>query len=269
MGERRPAPIGREVESALIAALDDAAGLARRLAALRELDGYVLSPRAEERIADDYLDTADARLGAKRVALRVRRLDGVPRLTLKGPTERRAGAASGRLELEQPWSPAAAGRALRALADLDIPLARRTASRAWRKPEDFISALGLALIQRRETLRRPRDVRDRGGASDPPLAELALDTVSYRIGRRKVRLFEVEVEAKRRSGVAAADRVATLLIERWGSGLRVWRHSKLATGLALEALEREGKLAASLSPGGWLTPKGIDLLARRLAREPG
>jgi inorganic triphosphatase YgiF len=267
MGERRPTQVGREVEAALIAASDDAGGLARRLAALRELNGYLLSPRPEERIADDYLDTADARLGTKRVALRVRLLDGAARLTLKGPTERRGVATSRRLELEQPWSAAAAGRALRALANLDIRLARRTASRAWRNPEDFVSALGLVHVQRRETLRKPRDVRDRGGASDAPLAELALDTVSYRIGRRKVRLFEVEIEAKRKEGVAAASRVAGLLIERWGGGLRAWKHSKLATGLALDALERDGKLAALLSPAGWLTPKGIDLLARRLARE--
>jgi hypothetical protein len=263
---RALALIPQEIESTLLLSVARSAAATRRIAELRSVGDYVLEPRADQRIDDDYLDTEDGRLGAKRVALRIRSLNGVYRLTLKGPTERRSEPASGRLELEQSWTPAVAGRVLRVLAVLDIPLARRTASREWRKPEDFVRAMGLIHVQRRETLRRPRDVRVRARAMDPPLAELALDTVTYRIGRRKVRLFEVEIEAKRREGVRAADRVTTLMLERWEGALRSWPHSKLATGLALQALERDGKLEGALSTARWLTPKGVDLLSRRLER---
>lgn len=266
MKTRALARIPREIESALVLSVARPAAAVRRMVELRSLGDYVLKPRADQRIDDDYLDTEDGRLSAKRIALRIRRLNGAPRLTLKGPTRRRSGPASGRLELEEPWTPAAAGSVLRVLAHLDAPLARRTASRAWRKPEDFVLALGLTHAQRRETLRRPRDVRERAGSADPPLAELALDTVSYRVGRRKVRLFEVEIEAKRKEGVKAADRVTAFLLERWGGTLRSWPYSKLATGFALQELERNGKLEGMLSTAGWLTPEGFNLLSQLLAR---
>jgi inorganic triphosphatase YgiF len=255
---------GSEYESALIAIAG--AELLAEIEALHELDGYVLVPRALETIVDEYFDTPDARLGARHIALRVRYLDGAPRLTLKGPTERRAGPASRRLEIERPWSIVAAGQALRSLASLEVPLARCTASRAWRNPSDFAKDLGLARVQHREALRRPRDVRAKSGGTPRPLAEMALDTVTYSIGRRKVRLFEVEIEAKRREGIRAADRVTELLLAGRRRSLNAWRHSKLATGLALESMEREGNLAGLLASGGWLTPKGIKALARRLAR---
>ena len=266
MKTRALAPIPREIESALVLSVARPAADARAIVKLRSLGDFVLQPRAEQRIVDDYLDTGDRRLGSKRIALRIRRLNGAARLTLKGPTRRRSGPASGRLELEEPWTPAAAGRVLRVLAHLDVPLARRTASRAWRKPEDFVLDLGLTYVQRRETLRRPRDVRERTGSADPPLAELALDTVSYRVGRRKVRLFEVEIEVKRKEGVKAADRVTAFLLERWGGTLRSWPYSKLATGFALQELERDGRLEGVLSASGWLTPRGFKLLSQRLAR---
>ena len=120
-------------------------------------------------------------------------------------------------------------------------------------------------VQHRETLRKPRDVRRKSGATYP-LAEMALDTVTYSIGRRKVRLFEVEIEAKRREGIEVADRVTEVLRAGRRQSLKPWRHSKLATGLALESLEREGKLADLLASGGRLTPNGVRALARRLAR---
>jgi inorganic triphosphatase YgiF len=255
----------QEVESALIAVSENVQTLRTKLAALRELDGWLLTPRADENIVDEYVDTADERLGSRHVALRVRRLDGSPRLTLKGPTRRRSGAASTRFEIERPWSTRAAQQALRGLVDLGVPLARRTASRAWRSPEDFTRALGLEPRQRRETTRQPRDVYRKEASTGRPLAELALDTVTYSIGRRKVRVFEVEVEAKRRDGVEAADRVTQRLLESW-AGLRPWRHSKLATGLALEALEGQGKLADLVATGGFLTPRGIEALSRQFGR---
>jgi len=254
----------REVESALIAVSDDAPKVLAQVEALREIDDYVLGRRAPENIVDEYLDTRDVRLGAHRIALRIRSLDGAPRLTLKGPTESRKGPTSSRLEIERSWSTSAASLALRALADLDVPLGRRTASRAWKTPEDFAKALGLSRVQRRETNRTPRDVRRRTGTGRP-LAELSIDRVTYAVGRRKVRVAEIEVEAKRPDGIVAADRV-TEWLGAHVKALRPWSHSKLATGLALDALEGEGRMAELVSSGGWLTARGIDAVSRWLQR---
>ncbi len=53
--------------------------------------------------------------------------------------------------------------------------------------------------------------------------------------------------------IDAADRITELLLAGRRHSLKPWRHSKLATGLALETLEREGKLADLLASAGWLT----------------
>ena len=257
--------VSNEVESALISTAVDPVELAKELASIRELDGYVLRPRRDETIVDEYLDTREARLGSRHVAFRVRRLDGAAKLTVKGPTRGRSGPASSRVEIERRWSRSAASGALRALATLDVPLTGRTAPRAWKSPEEFAKSLGLFRVQKRQTIRRPREVRRAGRSTSRPLAELAVDLVTYTIGRRKVRLLEVEVEAKRSQGIQAADRITSLLVARWGGDLRAWPHSKLATGLALDHLEKEGKLADVVSSGGWLTPRGVALVSRRLA----
>ncbi|HYM80850.1 MAG TPA: CYTH domain-containing protein [Candidatus Limnocylindria bacterium] len=257
---------GREIESALIVWASSPAAFARKIAAMRELGDFVLVPRPTQRIEDDYLDTADGRLGSRRIALRVRHVDGAARIAVKAPPPKGRAGPNERLEIDRPWSPAAAGRILRTLTELGTPLARRTGSRAWRGPDDFVAALNLVSVQRRATRREPRDVLVRGERSRTPLAELAIDTVTYSIGKQRVRLCEIEVEAKREEGVTTVRALPVLLLEHWQDELRVWRHSKLSTGKALQALDREGKLAAMLAPGGWLKPGAREKLERRLEK---
>src|SRR5215467_5549997 len=127
---------GREVESALIVVSRRPELLCRQISALREIGDWSLARRPVERIEDLYVDTADRRLGARKIALRIRRVDGRELLALKAPgsgsrSSRRL--AVPRVEIEGPYSPSSASRALRSLIDLGVPLARRTASRLWKK----------------------------------------------------------------------------------------------------------------------------------------
>jgi uncharacterized protein YjbK len=47
------------------------------------------------------------RLAAQRVALRLRRMGNDTLITLKGPTKMAVDSAAMRMEIEEPWSPAA------------------------------------------------------------------------------------------------------------------------------------------------------------------
>jgi inorganic triphosphatase YgiF len=254
-----------EFESTLIVWSDRSAATARRLSTVREIDRYKLTPEPDQYIEDLYLDTADGQLSAKRLSLRIRRLNDEPRLTLKGPS-RGKGPGTSRLEIERPWSISAARSMLKLLRDLDVTLDSRAAATAtWAGPEEFAARVGLVELQRRSTLRQPRSVR-RLDSDNNPLAEYAVDTVTYRLRRRRLRLCEIEIEAKRASGRKAVARLHDALLREYPITLRHWRHSKLALGIALQELETEGRLARWIKTGGWLSRRGLEQVSKELER---
>ncbi|MFL6102247.1 MAG: CYTH domain-containing protein, partial [Actinomycetes bacterium] len=112
----------REIEGVLLVSADDQEAAARQVAGLEAVDRFDLRPRPTQRIRDTYLDTADGDLGARRVAFRVRELDGRPLLTLKADPVR-SGLAAERLELEAPWSAEALRAVLEELRRRGIELA--------------------------------------------------------------------------------------------------------------------------------------------------
>ena len=65
---------------------------------------------------------------------------------------------------------------------------------------------------------------------------LAIDSVLYRPGRKEIRHHEVEIEAKMDTGVAAIMLITNGLKAMFADVLRMWDHSKLAIGFALEQL---------------------------------
>lgn len=258
--------VDREVESAVLIRAAEPAAIASRIAKWTTLEEFRLIARATEAIEDDYVDTAERALAARRIALRVRRVDGAARLTLKGPGPRTNGAAENRMEIEAPYSVGAATRVLRALSDLGIAMPRRTASRTWKRPADFLRALGLVAVQKRTTRRMVRDVALAEDPNRKVLAELAIDTVTYSIRGTRVRLCELEVEARRPEGVRVANRLPALLVAGAPDALKPWKYSKFAMGRAFEALAEEGKLARHVGAGDWFTPRGFDELEKRLKR---
>jgi hypothetical protein len=197
------------------------------VAGLEGVDRFELRARATQRIRDTYLDTGEGTLGAARVAVRVRELDGRPLLTLKADAVR-SGLASERLELEAPWSAGAMGAALEELRRRGIELPDPPEGAGAGEPLADLGGLGLRPTQLRETTRTPRDVLERGGLE----TEQAL------------------LEA---------------LAEGFPGELRPWPYGKLATGRAVEQLLAAGRLEGLLGPDDRIRPAAHDLLAEFLA----
>lgn len=232
----------------------------RKLARLRAIDGFTLRPRPPQRIHDRYFDTPDGVLRKRGVALRLRTVDGKTSIGVKGPRRASSTRTEDRFERERTFSPAAIsaiGSELRLSGDgggpSDDPDAR------------LEQALGVRQIQSRETLRLVREVTD-ARERRPVLAELVLDRVDFEIGKRVVRHYEIEVEAKRTGrGTDAARRVAGALLSRYPDELAEWPFGKLATGKGIEELLGDGGVRGLVRHGA-LTPRAYDVLASRISR---
>jgi inorganic triphosphatase YgiF len=93
-----------EAEIKLLIVSDNAAQLADQIAALRRLGNYTSVERNEERLHDIYWGSRDGRLGAERIALRLRTVGNETFITLKGPTKMAISGTAVRMEVEEPWS---------------------------------------------------------------------------------------------------------------------------------------------------------------------
>jgi hypothetical protein len=128
-------------------------------------------------------------------------------------------------------------------------------------PASSMRAVGLVPLQTRCTRRRARDLVDASGTS---FAELALDIVTYEIGAREIRHYELEIEARNAAHAASLVPLAQDLLARFGDVLRLWRAGKLATGLAVQELLREGHLDDHVTQAN-LHPSAYDLIERQVA----
>jgi CYTH domain len=253
----------REVEGVLLFSAEDSEAAARRVAGLEGVDRFELRPRPSQRIRDTYLDNEDGDLGARRVAFRVRELDGRPLLTLKADAVR-SGLAAERLELEAPWSAGALGAVLEELRRRGIRLAGPAEGAGAGEPLADLAGLGLRPTQVRETTRTPRDVHERGDPGAGPVAELTIDDVGYRLPAGTARLLEVEVEAKGPGGLETVQALLEALAEAFPEELRPWPYGKLATGRAVEQLLAAGRLKGHLDEAGRIRPSAHDRLAEFL-----
>ena len=65
---------------------------------------------------------------------------------------------------------------------------------------DSISGLEMEVVQRRDILRKVRNVFHIGEEIGPALTELAIDSVVHHFENQIVRHYELEIEAKRQDG---------------------------------------------------------------------
>jgi inorganic triphosphatase YgiF len=228
----------REVETALVVRARDPASALAEIGRLETLGGHTLEPLESQTIDDTYLDTDDRALHARRVALRLRSVDGSILLALKKDL-RRASDISERLELEAPWSRGSLSRIVAELvSQRALPLITGPPSPSEQSddPKDVLAELGLVPVQRRKTNRDRRSVIDAAGQA---VAELALDAVAYFLDTGRVLICEVELEGR------APDADVALLVSavvRRFPALTIWPHSKLATGFAVERAVAAGRL---------------------------
>ncbi len=231
----------RESEATFAISDPDPRAVVRRLRNLKEIAGYRLVAREAQRITDTYLDTRDGQLDVRRAALRIRTVAGAEARTLitfKGNSVAKGNYQKERTEIELPWSAANAHAIVDELRRMGIALDSSSPTPVVPDDaEDFAAALGLAITQRRMTDREPLDVLELSDDSAHVVAEVAVDRVTYGEAPAEVSLYEVEIEAKANGG-SAVNEIASRLLADFGQVLRPWRHSKLATGKAIELLRR-------------------------------
>jgi hypothetical protein len=96
---------------------------------------------------------------------------------------------------------------------------------------------GLAVIQQRHTTREVRNVVFDHRYTRPPVAELDIDSVDYVFtDNKKVHVYNIEVEAKGGSDPAVIQSLTGYLLKTYPDVLKLWNHSKLATGKFIERL---------------------------------
>ena len=222
-----------EVESKLAILADDPQAIADEVADLDQLGGYHLRQCGAVSVDDLYFDNAEQTLESKGIALRLRSAGARRLLTLKGP-EHRVGATLQRDELEREWGDEGLALVGAELARHGVMLARGTAVVTGSIPAEVLADLGLVQVQDRKTQRR-RIAVTRSDADADALAELAVDSVEFRFGDLIVPHHELEVELEGADHISLLEDLVQELLDRWPA-LKVWHHSKFATGKALKAL---------------------------------
>jgi inorganic triphosphatase YgiF len=208
--------------------------IAKDIAGITSILKYDLKPRSLLRIHDTYYDTKKGSLRKKQITLRVRKIDDAVLLTLKSNPRRAIGGTTRRREVEVPWS-------LKSLAQfaqcVKLKIPRVEISKFSEiKPSKVFRLMGLYAVQERLTRRETRDIIRHDKPRAPPLAELAIDDVTFLLGSNRVRLFEVEIEAKTARSLPRVRIIADALTAMYPGLLKEWPHGKLATGLAIRRL---------------------------------
>jgi hypothetical protein len=233
-----------EIETKLIIAGEDPAGLMGELADLRGTGPFLFVNRRAQALKDTYYDTPAHTLSTRGIALRTRETPEQSRpfpvkITIKRNERVEAGGAAVREELELAVTAENIPRIAQALKELPLP-----ADPVSIRPDAVRHSLeetGLVIIQERLTTRTSLDIMT---SIEPgrTIAELALDEVSYRIGGGTVLHYELEVEAAENGYQPLIEELTRLLEQDCPGRLKRWDHNKLATGFALEKLHASGKI---------------------------
>ena len=228
-------PHDTEIEAKLVVFSQPPGAVIDSICRLRSIGRHTLASEPEKRIHDIYFDSKDLLRNAS-LAIRLRDASGSLFLTLKGRAHTLAGGAIQRMEIEEPWSEHAVATVLEAVRGFGVVLPHDSLP-SETNPVSALHALGLDVIQDRETIRRIRNVVPMSPTSrSNPVAELAVDSVTYRFGPHVFRHHEVEVELTGAHDAGAVDTITAELRRAYGDTLRPWRHNKLSTGRALERL---------------------------------
>lgn len=250
--------VSHETEIALVIRSVRPEQIADEIARLDKLGRYRLTPAELHLLHDVYFDTHDGALQARRLALRIRIVNGTPLITLKGSLGRTEQGVANRRENELRWSRAAFARIARELQTHGIALVRATQSYRRDDPVGTLKRAGLHVIQDRITQRRVRNVISTTGRV---CAELAMDKTTFLFGKQVVHLHEVEIEAK--SARVRVGEMAQQLEKLFAPALQRW-HNKLLTGQALETLLKQGLLPDLLDERNDLTVAAFERIGQEI-----
>ena len=234
-----------------------------RLRALERIGPYQLLNPRRETVRDRYLDTPGRRLRNAGFAVRIRKLEKETRITLKGPASRNADGSRSRLEIELPFTAKSTARVFRELAARGVTLRGDWNQTEIPSRDDLMAGARLEPFQNRILVRETRDVTAPGTAVGL-FAEMVIDQVAYNPGGHECRHAEMELELRPGANPALLGPVANLFLDRFEGRLELWFHGKLAIGLALRKLTKDGPDKDLLDDHNWLTEEAYSRIRETL-----
>jgi inorganic triphosphatase YgiF len=241
---RKPNHIESEIAFVIT---DNARAVFKDLSSMRTILQYDLKVKPLERIHDSYFDTPKGLLRRGKTILRIRRVNHHILITVKSNPRELKGKGIERSEVELPWSRASLFEAVKRLKLQDPSVKHAGFSKI--SPKEVLERYGLQVIQERRTIRKVRNVVAKRKKS-LVLAELALDSTSFIFRDTRIRIHEVEVEAKAARQFHTIQRIANAIAELHPGSLRYWVHGKFVTGLAIRELLRRRGLKSRLEKNG-------------------
>ncbi|MFQ6026972.1 MAG: CYTH domain-containing protein [Dehalococcoidia bacterium] len=243
----------QEVEITLLICSLAASDIARQISELTSVGQYQVRFCEHRAISDTYLDTPERQLHRANVSLRLRMTDGSPWVTFKGEPRRMSWGAVARLEIEKPWGEDALNAVLAQLEESGVKLPMDRSQYRDTDPLEVMSDLGLTPIQSRSNDRTVRELC-RSISPEEVLAEMVIDSVTYRFGESEVRHLEVEIESRIPNDSTALQEASRWLVERYAPHLSIWPYGKLTTGAAVQQLLAQGDLQRFMDPNHHLLP---------------
>ena len=237
--------MSKEIEATLVVVHDEPQRILEKVSALRSLGPYRFSPGVVLTLEDTYYDTPSRLLSSRGIAVRIRHVGELHLFCIKHDEHVDVAGTASRDEMETPWSRQCMDHLLPVLHKLQGGICEVPPESC--SPGECLACLGLTALQERETTRILKDASLPGGPCSGPVAELALDRVSYAIGSCRILHYEIEVEARTADASTFVREISTLLSSRFGDTLQTWRYNKLTTGFAIERLVSGNSL--SLRPG--------------------
>jgi hypothetical protein len=246
-------PVPKEREASLMICADNPQQIAKEISDLSSIAHYKLASTETRKIQinDIYFDTTKRSLHKKKLALRIREVEGKYWITLKGNSQQNGIAAVERDENEQEWSDNASRNIITQLRNLEsVTEIQEKSDYKETDPINTLESVGLERIQERLTCRKKIGIVNGNGndKNRPVLAELDIDRVEYNFFKpssRKISIYNIEIEEKEKikEGDTSPSVVSTLvewLISTYGQDLlRGWIYGKFALGKGIEKLLNE------------------------------
>lgn len=248
----------REIEGTLLVTAEVPSLVQQQLAALRSIGRYMLLKEKPRRIRDVYLDLPARPLARQKIGFRLRSNQECELLTLKADSKD-SDTVSDRMEIEAVWSPHALGDILGELAQHGISVPLPAGVREGQDALTALAKLGFEPVQVRDLERVPRTVILSSDSAEP-LAEMDIDIVTYSFDGTRIRIYEVEVEAKRGDRSRIVEEVTAALLATFPANLRRWRYGKFPTGVALHDLLLAGDLSELIDSSGVLDPLAYEVV---------
>jgi len=245
-----------EIETTLVVLGDEPQNFMEELSAHKALGPYHLTSRGIKVFTDTYFDTVERSLSGRGIALRTRDTEGSVIFCIKQGEHILGTGTALREELELPWSRQCLVHAAHIIQDPLISIIKVPSN--MDSPTQCLACLGLVPIQSRKTKRLVFDVSYSG--REEPIAELALDVVCYCISDKGIFHYEIEVEATSPSFENHIVLFTDLLRTSYREKLMRWDHNKLITGIAMEELMKDGRIASILGGMTRLSRSSYDVI---------